>query len=67
MSKDIHCAGCKLFLGTIEEAKIRKNTSYLCRSCEKKRVALELKHQNKKHTTPPSSGVEDFLNTIMRG
>lgn len=64
MSKNIHCAGCQLFLGTIEEAKIRKNISFLCRSCETKRVALELKHQNK---TSSSSEVEDFLKTIMKG
>ena len=35
--KRIECAGCQLFLGTIQKASLRKNISFLCEKCENKR------------------------------
>jgi len=54
----ISCSGCNLNLGVIRDAKLRKGISYLCKTCEKKRVALELQ-KKQKHDLP--EGFEEIF------
>lgn len=45
----IRCVGCQTYLGEIQKASLRKNISFLCESCERKR------YNNFKEKTPSSN------------
>ena len=44
----IYCKGCKIYLGEIRDAKLRKHTVFLCDKCEIKRYASDLAEKTKK-------------------
>lgn len=37
---ELHCAGCRVYLGEITKGKIKKGMVVLCHHCEAARVAM---------------------------
>lgn len=58
----IHCKPCRKLLGNIE-GSVHKDITYLCPSCEKKRVALELRF----NTPDKDYDFMDMFNGIFKG
>ena len=55
----IYCLVCKLYVGDIKDAKLRKGISYLCKDCTE---IFNLKMgKTKKEETP------DFLSDLLKG
>jgi len=66
MSWYIRCKGCNKYLGEIRDATLRKEITYLCISCERKRLASDLTQR----TGDNLQGMEgsetvDFLTNIF--
>lgn len=40
MARKIYCASCNKYLGEIEKARLRKDTIYLCGTCENARKLM---------------------------
>lgn len=65
MSKEISCSGCDRYLGVIRDAKLMKDISFLCRECEIKRSALEMKRADLLGSGIPSD-VDDLFGGIFK-
>lgn len=62
MIKYISCAECKVPLGEINKAKIRKNIAFLCEPCDRKRIAEKMQKQY-----GFKSNIDSMFNEIFGG
>lgn len=52
----IYCVGCMIYLGEIEKgSKLKKGIQFLCESCDRKRIASDMKKR-----TDAEKKVNDF-------
>jgi hypothetical protein len=61
MGRKIYCAGCSNYLGEIKDARLRKNISYLCSTCESARKLME-KAKNNRNTDSLREVLGDIFN-----
>lgn len=59
--KILKCAGCGVFLGTIEMGRLRTDIVYICGTCDNKRVGALMKMEASKHDKDPLGGMVDDL------
>lgn len=66
MSRKIHCSRCKKYVGEIRDAKLIKDLSHTCKSCQQDLVALELayKYQQDKKGEDLFGGDDIFGDTF---
>lgn len=60
--RKIYCNGCRVYLGVIRDAKLRKGMVHLCKNCETKRVASDLASK-----TTPRNPFDNFMDSMNRG
>jgi len=72
MSKEIKCSICKAYLGEIREARLRKDTMYICKKCYNKIEMMDLDDEEDetpqyKSPIPDSKDFMTYFGNILRG
>ena len=62
MTRELRCAGCNKYLGTITKGRLLKEISYLCNRCEKTRYS-SIRYLKKE--ADGNSDINDFFNYLM--
>lgn len=65
--KILNCAGCKTFLGTIENGKLRKDIIFLCGNCDNKRLGALMKMETSRGEPKDKYGLGGEFDDIFGG
>lgn len=62
METDIECAGCRKYMGTLRDAKVRNGMVVYCQECDARNKRLLFLAQA---TADPKNGMPDFMRGLF--